>query len=84
MALTQVTGARAAYWIANRPGHKPEGTVYTALVSDLAADDFLCGPRARVVTPGSTVSGVRSLTLERAGFQWTAGQRAADTVMIIR
>jgi hypothetical protein len=84
MALTQVTGARATYWLGNRPGHKPDGLLYTALVSDLAADDFLCGPRARVVSTGSTTSGVRTLTLDRLGFQWTAGQRAADTVMIIR
>jgi hypothetical protein len=84
MALVQVTGARATYWLNTRPGHNEGGTMYTALVSDLAAGDFLCGPRCEVVSTGSTTSGNRTLTLRRVGFQWTTTMRAADTVAIIR
>lgn len=86
MALTQVTGARATYWLATRPGPgTPTGTtVYTALVSDLAAGDFLCGMRAKVVSTGSTTSGNRTLTLTRLGHTWTQTLVAASSLMIIR
>jgi hypothetical protein len=84
MALTQVTGARATYWMSTRPGGLPNGTPYTALVSDLAAGDFICGMRATVVSTGSTTSGNRTLTLNRLGITWTQTLVAASTLMIIR
>jgi len=60
------------------------GTPGTALVSDLIANDYLCGPRATVASTGTTTSGNRTLTLERNGFQWTTTMVAAHTVLIIR
>lgn len=84
MALTQVTGSRATYWLNARPGVSGGTTVYTCLVSDLAANDFLCGSRATIVSTGTTSSGNRSLTLNRLGYQWTQTMPATATVMIIR
>jgi hypothetical protein len=57
MSLSTVTGNRATYWLSTRPGPVANGTPYLALVSDLVDGDFLCGPRATVVTAGSTTSG---------------------------
>jgi hypothetical protein len=84
MSLSTVTGAQATYWLLTRPGPAANGTPYLALVSDLVDGDFLCGPRATVVTAGSTTSGNRTLTLSRVGFQWTTTMPAASQVMIIR
>jgi hypothetical protein len=84
MALTQVTGAPATYWLNNRPGNNAEGTVYDCLVSDLAVGDFLCGPRAHVTATGSTTSGVRTLTVSRLGVSSTVAYVATTTIRIIR
>lgn len=84
MAFAGLNNAQTAWWLANRPGGLPEGTPGTALVSDLAADDYLVGARARVAGTGSTSGGVRTLTLERLGTQFTVGWVAASSVIIIR
>ena len=86
MALNQVTGSRSTHWLSTRPGPVPPAgaAAYTALVSDLAADDFLCGARAVVVSTGATVSGNRTLTLRRLGHEWTQTLVAASSLMIIR
>lgn len=84
MALTQVTGNRATYWLNARPGVSGGTTVYTALVSDLVVDDFVCGMRATITSVGGTSSGNRTLTFNRLGHTWTQTLPAASTVMIIR
>jgi len=87
MSLAALTQAWADWLNANRPGHSTlPGSWYTALVSDLQADDYLHGPRAIVVSTGSTVSGVRTLTLQRVatGVQFTVGYVAASSVVIRR
>ena len=84
MALAQITGARATYWQSLRPGPQGTGTMYTALVSDLAAGDFICGTRATVVSTGATTSGNRTLTLTRLGITWTQTLVAASALTIIR
>ena len=84
MALTAVTGSRATHWLATRPGPAGTGTVYTALVSDLANNDFVCGMRAVVTNAGTTTSGNRTLIFSRLGYSWTQTLPAASTVMIIR
>lgn len=84
MALTQVTGARATFWLTQRPGPTAGTAVYTCLVSDLAANDFVCGMRAVVTVTGTTVSGKRTLTFERLGHTWTQTAVATAGVMIIR
>ena len=84
MAFATLNNAQTAWWLANRPGHLPNGTPGTALVSDLLVDDYLAGARMRVVSTGSTVSGVRTLTVERAGLQATVNWVAASTVIILR
>lgn len=83
MALVQITGTRANYWLSTRPGPQEGTAMYTALVSDLAAGDFICGMRATVVSTGATTSGNRTLTLIRLGFTWTQTLPAASTVTII-
>lgn len=85
MAFTTVTGTYANWWTANRNGGVAAGTFGTALVSDLAAGDYVIGARSTVVSTGTTTSGVRTLTLSRPGFlNYTVGWRTADTVHIIR
>lgn len=84
MALTQVTGSRATYWLSQRPGPGGGGLLYTALVSDLAVDDFVCGMRATVTATGATSSGNRTLTFDRLGHVWTQTLPATSTVMIVR
>jgi hypothetical protein len=87
MAFSALNNAWTAWYLENRPGqgNSPNtGTAGTALVSDLQANDFLCGMRAKVASTGSTTSGNRTLTLDRLGFQWTQTLVAASTVLIIR
>lgn len=85
MAFSTVTGAWANWWKANRNGGYPGGTFGSALVSDLAVDDYVVGARSTVVSTGSTASGIRTLTLSRPGaVNYTVGWRTADTVHIIR
>lgn len=85
MAFTTVTGAYANWWLANRNGGLPGGTFGSALVSDLLVGDYVVGARSKVVSLGSTVSGVLTLTLSRVGYpNYTVGWRTADTVHIIR
>lgn len=83
MALVQITGSRAAYWESFRPG-PTGGTMYTALVSDLAVGDFICGSRAVVVSTGTTTGGNRTLTLSRVGHTWTQTMVAASSLAVIR
>jgi hypothetical protein len=89
MALVQVTGALATWWLSNRRGSAaPTGTVYNGLVSDLAANDYLVGTRATVVSTGAT-SGtapnqVRALTINRLGIQQTVSWPIGATVQLIR
>ena len=85
MAFSTVTGTYASWWIANRPGDAASGTFGTALVSDLIVNDYVTGARCTVVSLGSTVSGVRTMTMSRPGYpNFTVGWRTADTVHIIR
>ena len=85
MAFTAITGTYASWWIANRPGDNAAGTFGTALVSDLLVGDYVTGARATVVSLGSTVSGIRTMTMSRPGYlNFTVGWRTADTVHIIR
>lgn len=85
MAFNAVTGAWANWWKENRPGGLPDGTFGSALVSDLAAGDYVVGARSTVVSTGSTSSGIRTLTLQRPGSaNYNVGWRTADTIHIIR
>jgi hypothetical protein len=84
VTLTAQSGSLANWWLAFRYGSKPAGTVYNALVSDLAAGDYLVGARATVVSTGSTTSGNRTLTLSRLGVTWTAVMPASSGLQIIR
>jgi hypothetical protein len=81
VALTALATALAQVYAAQRAAQWQEGPGwYTALVSDLVVDDFLWGPRAT----GATVSGLRTLTLERLGVQWTVSWAAAQAEVISR
>lgn len=86
MAYSTLSNAWTAWYLANRPGGKPSGAPGTALVSDLAAGDYVVGARVTIVSTGSTTSGNRTLTVTRAGVSanfdvvWVA----ASTVLIIR
>jgi hypothetical protein len=85
VALTALATALAQVYAAQRAAQWQEGPGwYTALVSDLVVDDFLWGPRARVAATGATVSGLRTLTLERLGVQWTVSWAAAQAEVISR
>jgi hypothetical protein len=84
MAFSALNNAQTAWYLANRPGGLPNGTPGTALVSDLAVNDFVIGARATVVSTGTTTSGVRTLTVSRAGMNFTVQWVAASTVLIIR
>jgi len=85
MALTSQAGtALANWWLAYRNGGLPNGTVYNALVSDLAVNDYLVGARAKVTATGATTSGNRALTLDRLGTTMNVSWQAASTVQIIR
>lgn len=85
MAFSTVTGTYATWWLANRNGGVATGTFGSALVSDLAVDDYVIGARSKVVSLGTTTSGVLTLTLSRPGYpNYTVGWRTADTVHIIR
>jgi len=86
MAFSSLVNSWTQWFQNNRPGNvgAGSGTPGTALVSDLQAEDYVVGARVRIVSTGATTSGVRSLTVERAGFQFTVGWVAASTVVIIR
>jgi hypothetical protein len=84
VTLTAQSGSLASWWLLNRNGGLPAGTVYNGLVSDLAANDYLVGARARVAATGATTSGNRALTLDRNGVQFAVTWPAAATVQLIR
>lgn len=89
MALTAQAQAIWDAWIAVRPGFgetpATAGTLYSALVSDLADGDYIVGLRAKKV-PGtdSTVSSVRTFTVQRAGTTFTVAYPTGATVWITR
>lgn len=84
MAFSALNNSQTAWFLANRPGGLPAGTPGTCLVSDLAVGDFDIGSRAKVTATGATTSGVRSITMQRAGVTFTVNWTAASTVLIIR
>lgn len=84
MAFSSLNNAWTQWFQTNRPGPAAAGTPGTALVSDLLANDYLCGIRASIVSTGTTTSGNRTLTFDRAGFEWTQTLVAAHTLLIIR
>lgn len=88
MTFAGLNNAQTTWYKANRPGTAAAaaGTPGTALVSDLQAEDYLVGARLRVISTGTTVSGVRTLTVERPaqGITHTVQWVAASSVIIIR
>jgi hypothetical protein len=84
MAFTVTNTALDQWYKAYRAYTAPAGTTGTALVSDLIANDYCVGARARVVTPGTTTSGNRTLTVERNGTQFPVVWPAASSIQIIR
>jgi hypothetical protein len=84
MTFSTLNNSQTAWYQENRPGHAIAGSSGTALISDLIVNDYLVGTRARVVSTGTTTSGVRTLTLERLGIQFTVGWVATSSVIIIR
>jgi hypothetical protein len=85
MAFASITGAYANWWTSNRNGGVQAGTFGTALVSDLLVNDYVVGVRSKVVSLGTTTSGVLTLTLSRPGYpNYTVSWRTTDTVHIIR
>jgi hypothetical protein len=81
MSFTTLINAQTQWYLANRNGGLSAGTTGTALVSDLQAGDYIVGSRTTVVSTGSTVSGIRALTLSRPGVgdftvNWTAASSA--------
>lgn len=85
MALTALSAALSTPWSGQRLVSWQASPVwYTALVSDLAVNDYLVGPRARVASLGATTAGLRAITLERMGVQWTVNWTATSTVIISR
>jgi hypothetical protein len=86
MALSQIVGAAATWWTANRSSQKPGGTLYNALVTDLAVGDFLVGPRCTIATIAASTGtpATRTATVTRLGFTWTMVLTSADTLTILR
>jgi hypothetical protein len=85
MALSSIQGtALANWWLSHRNGGRPSGTVYNGLVSDLAVNDYLVGPRAKVTVTGATTSGNRALTLDRNGVTMPVSWQAASPTQLIR
>lgn len=85
MAISLLSAALSTPWVAQRtPSWQANTQWYTALVSDLAVNDYLVGPRARVVATGATTAGLRALTLDRMGVQWTVNWTATSSVVIAR
>lgn len=87
MALAPVTGGRATWWTTVRPGHVESGTPYTGLVSDLAANDYLPGYRAKIVTIGNSTGNpaMRTATLERpTGYQFSVSLITASSILLVR
>jgi hypothetical protein len=68
-----------------RAGHLDAGTAqgWSGTVNELAAEDYLVGARARVVSAGSTGTN-RTLTLERLGQTWTVSWVGASTIEWLR
>ena len=91
MALTALSQTLTDYYLNSRPGFQnflgyiaPTG-VYDALVSDLAAGDYLIGARAIVTATGATTSGNRSMTIQRSvGPSATVSWPATSSVRITR
>jgi hypothetical protein len=68
MAVTNLSQAINDAWVKfGRTGTVTNGTARQGLVSDLAVNDFLLGPRAQVIAAPAAVGGVRTLTLRRRG-----------------
>jgi hypothetical protein len=86
MAFTALSQTIQDLWLSQR---QPVGGITTtlgsALVSDLAVDDFLPGVRATVTATGNTTAGNRALTLQRRGeLTFTVSWPAASTVWVAR
>lgn len=84
MALSQVTGSLANWWLTYRYGSKPAGTVYNCLVSDLAVGDYLVGTRATITVVGAVSGSNKSFTLDRLGKTMTVSWPTASAIQIIR
>lgn len=86
MAWTALTQSIQDLWLATRqPVGGSTSTLGTALVSDLVVGDFLPGARATVTATGSTVSGNRSLTLQRRGeLTFTVSWPATASMWVAR
>jgi hypothetical protein len=85
MALSRLSGSIETWLLASRPGTAAPGALhYTALVSDLATGDYLPGPDVKIVSTGATTAGVRALTVENAGVQFTVNWVAASAVSVLR
>lgn len=84
MTFSTLNNPQTAWYQSNRPGPVVTGTPGTALVSDLQANDYLVGARLRVISTGATVSGVRTLTVERLGVQFNVAWVAASSLIVIR
>lgn len=84
MAFTNLTNAQTTWFLTNRHAGLSDGTPGTALVSDLLVGDYVIGARAKIASLGTTTSGVRTLTLDRVGTQFTVGWVAASSAIIIR
>ena len=84
MALVLKSDNQATWWLQYRSYTSGGGLVYNGLVSDLAANDYLPGSRAKVAATGATTSGNRALTLERNGVQFAVSWPTGATVQLIR
>lgn len=84
MTFTPTSNPQNTWFLQNRNGGLPTGTIGVATVADLLVGDYLVGTRATVTVLGTTTSGNRTLTLTSNGISFVVSLVAASSLTIIR